>query len=359
MWLLFNGQTAIGKALAVLGVIVTLLPATIAAYYQQRKPHRFWRWCSAILSLSLIGIVGCVLIHAPSGHPQPGSPAQHRYSDKGAFPRFALANIIPESEQINLGFLIMPYLDPILTVQQAHRVSAFTLALYDEMESDPDFRELGSAMNWSYAALFNKHIDVGHYYLYVPHQDEDNPMPVIVFLHGSAGNFKAYLWVWSRLAEELGLAIITPSCGFGTWDQPCLNAVLEAIEDASTVAQIDHNHIYLAGLSNGGLGATRLAEMSPNLFAGLILISPVLDSKIVHSQAFQDSWRDRPTLVVTGEVDRRVPLSYVEENLSTLRSGGVTVTGIIHPGEDHFLFFSQPWGVLNDVADWLSAVRFR
>jgi poly(3-hydroxybutyrate) depolymerase len=253
----------------------------------------------------------------------------------------------------------MPHLDPLLTVEQARRVSAFTLDLYDEMENDPDFHELGSAMNWSYAALINKDFEAGHYYLYVPHQDEDSPIPAIVFLHGSAGNFKAYLWVWSKLAKELSLAIIAPSCGFGDWNLTCTRAIPKAIEDATTVVNIDRNHIYLAGLSNGGLGVTRLAEMSPDPFAGLIFISPVVDSEIVHSKAFQNSWRDRPVLVVTGEMDRRVPLSYVEENVSSLRSGGVTVTGITHPGEDHFLFFSQPKSVLSDVADWLSEVRFR
>jgi hypothetical protein len=135
--------------------------------------------------------------------------------------------------------LIMPYLDPILTRDQARRVSVFTLDLYRDMERDPDFHRLGSAMGWAYAELLGQPFDVGHYYLYVPRNRGSGPSPAIVFLHGSAGNFKAYTWLWSRLAEEQGMVVIAPSYGFGNWDRAGVVAVLRALDDAATLVDID------------------------------------------------------------------------------------------------------------------------
>lgn len=128
-----------------------------------------------------------------------------------------MTNIVPEIEQIQLGFLIMPYLDPILTREQSKRASAFTLGFYEEMEGDPDFRELGSAMGWAYAELVGQSFNVGHYYLYVPEQYSEKPTPVVIFLHGSAGNFKAYTWLWSKVADRLGCVVVSEFfCSFGS-----------------------------------------------------------------------------------------------------------------------------------------------
>jgi hypothetical protein len=59
---------------------------------------------------------------------------QHFTSDI-RFPRYAFSNVVPEREQVNLGFLVTPSLDPFLTRAQARRVSAFTLDLYREMDA--------------------------------------------------------------------------------------------------------------------------------------------------------------------------------------------------------------------------------
>jgi len=186
----------------------------------------------------------------------------------------------------------------------------------------------------------------------------DGPLPAMVFLHGSAGNFKPYLWLWSKLAEEQGIVIIAPSFGFGNWRQSGgATSVLQALDDAAKMIEIDQTQVYLAGLSNGGLGVSQLAEESPERFRGLIFISPVMATEIVDKATFSDLWRGRPVLVVTGQADQRVPISYVRQRVSILKAGGVEVADITYSGEDHFLFFSQSENVLNDVANWLSEIN--
>ncbi|MFZ0547491.1 MAG: prolyl oligopeptidase family serine peptidase, partial [Candidatus Promineifilaceae bacterium] len=310
-WMLLNAQTWVGWGLAVVGFLTILLPLMWAYAYRQRESRKNVGYAARFLTLALVGFLIVVFLNAPSGDPGPDSPVHHRFFREQKFGRFALTNIIPESDQINLGFLVMTYLDPILTAEQARRVSPTTMNLYREMEQDDNFHQLGSVMGLSYAGLFGLSSDVGHYYLYVPQSAENGPLPALVFLHGSVGNFKTYTWVWSKLAEQEGFVIIAPSYGFGNWDAEGAEMVIEAISDAEQVVDIDQERLYLAGLSNGGLGVSRIAAEHPQMFQGLVFISPVFDTGMVDSDSFQENWAGRPILVISGEADNRIPLDYV------------------------------------------------
>jgi pimeloyl-ACP methyl ester carboxylesterase len=133
---------------------------------------------------------------------------------------------------------------------------------------------------------------------------------------------------------------------------------LAALDDVAAITEIDQKRIYLAGISNGGLGVSQLAEAAPGRFRGLIFISPVMATEIVESKTFLETWRGRPVLVISGEADRRISISYVNQRVTTLQKGGVAVTDITYSNEDHFLFFSQPANVLADIATWLQVYSF-
>lgn len=354
-WLLFYAQTAVGLLLATFGLLSLLLPLVLVI--RQRAQNKFLRRAPEFVVFLLVVVGTAVFLQAPSGNPGPDAPVQHRFVGGGRYGRFSLTNLVPESEQVNLGFTVMPYVDPLLTVEQSRRVSVFTMDIYREMEQDPNFRELGSALNLAYDELWGRPFDVGHYYLYVPPNAGSDPLPAIVFLHGSAGNFKAYIWLWSKLAETEGYVIIAPSYGFGNWDEAGAAAVLKVIEDAGRVANIDTQHLYLAGLSNGGLGVSYLANLAPEQFRGLIFLSPVMATEIVDSVSFQTAWANRRVLIISGEVDKRIPLSYVNQRVAAMQQAIIEVTPITYPNEDHFLVFSQPEAIMNDVADWLASVE--
>jgi len=356
LWLLLHATTAWGRWGACGGLALTGLPVTLALHHTQRHKRSLWGWISGGLTLAALAILTGVLLATPSGDAGPDSPVSQRFTTGARFPRYTISNIVPEIEQINLGFTVMPYLDAIFTHEQAGRVKGFTLDLYREMERDPDFRALGSAMGWAYADLFGQPYDAGHYYLYIPRNRPATPLPAIVFLHGSMGNFKTYTWVWSSLAEELGCVIIAPSFGFGNWREPGgTDAILKALADAQTVVELDETRLYLAGLSNGGLGVSLLADGAPERFRGLIFISPVMATEVVDQATFQSAWAGRPVLIVTGQADERVPAAYVTERARRLERGGVAVKFIVYPEEDHFLFFAQHERVIADVSRWLRA----
>ncbi len=353
-WFLLYSVTGTGRILAIIGIALALLPLSIYLGICPSQDSQRWRWISFFLGMLAISGFVVMMISAPDGRSAPNSPVIQYMKSTRQFPRFSLPNLIPEAEQVNLGFWVMPYLDPLLTKEQAEQVSAFTLDIYGEMDRDPHFHRLGSAMCWAYAELLGRPFDVGHYSLYLPHHRPDHSLPVILFLHGSAGNFKAYTWIWSHLAEDLGYAIIAPSFGFGNWQQEeGVTAALDALEAAQGLANLDSSRIYLAGLSNGGIGVSLLAKAQPDLFKGLIFISPVMVPKILDHLPFHHVWANRPILVITGEADKRIPVAYVEQRVAALESGDVAVTYFRFPAEDHFLFFTQQDAVLAQIAQWL------
>lgn len=252
----------------------------------------------------------------------------------------------------------MPYLDPYLTTEQSSKIAPYARQLYQEMETDLHFRQLGSVQGWAYAELIGQPFDVGHYYLYVPKVQHKKPIPAIVFLHGSAGNFKVYLWLWSKLAEQHQMAIIAPSFGFGNWRKTGgSKAVSQALKDAATIVNIDEDQIYLAGLSNGGLGVSQLAEETPEKYRGLIFISPVMATEIVDEKPFLNAWQNRPVLILTGALDKRIPIDYVKKRSSNFKAAGLAVTEVIYHEEDHFLFFTQAEDVLDKISIWLTEVK--
>jgi len=357
VWWGLQAVTGPGRAIAIIGLLLATwpLPHLLGLAIPERSR---WRWYPLIpLSMVAVIVVGLVWV-APSGRPAAGSPVQNRFTRDASYPTLSPTNIIPETEQLNLGFLGMPYADALLTQQQGHRVWSFTLDIYREMEADQDFHELGSVLGWAYADLVGLPFDIGHYYLYLPQRPADGPRPLLIFLHGAAGNFKAYTWLFSQLADDRNMVLIAPSFGFGNWRQPGgTEAIQRALDDVMQVTEIDPDQVYLMGLSNGGLGVSLAAAEWPERFRGLILLSPVMATEVVEQQTFLDSWRGRPVLVISGEDDRRIPVAYVHARVANLQHGGVEVSKIIYPGEDHFLVFSQPAGVLQDISDWLARVK--
>lgn len=274
---------------------------------------------------------------------------------------FSLPNIVPEKEQINLGFRLIPLVDPVLDFEQSNKVAVATMQLYNELESDPEFRALGSVLGSGYCDITKRPFDNGHYFLYVPESIEsETPKPAIVFLHGSGGNFKPYMWLWSKLAEKEGFVIIAPTFGFGEWNREGgFEAVKTALRDAKSKTPLHSDQIYIAGLSNGGLGVSQVVAQDAQTYKGAIFLSPIFDERPLSTREYLKSWRGRPHLVISGSKDRRTPIKYVTKYVKHFEQSRIDVTFKKHPGEDHFLFFFRAEEVLDEIGDWLRKYQRR
>lgn len=284
-----------------------------------------------LLALGLL-CYGAAWALSPDGEAPPEARLRSVWLDDARFRRGALANVVPEIDQFTLGSHLVPYADPYIDGPQAARIRGAFEAVYLELREAPDFLAAGSQMPRAYLDQLG-----GHLYVYDP--GGEAPRPVILFLHGSAGPFKGYQWVWRSLAEAQGWAVVSPSFGFGHWARPeGVDLVQQTLDWIAAQPELDGERVVLAGLSNGGLGVSRAAAALPGAFEALIYLSPVIEPGQMPAVA---AAHDGPVIVITGDADRRIPLWWVQEAVDALAAAGTEVSLEVAPGEDHFLFFTQ------------------
>jgi pimeloyl-ACP methyl ester carboxylesterase len=98
------------------------------------------------------------------------------------------------------------------------------------------------------------------------------PRAAIVFLHGYGGRFALPCWQIASAAASAGATTVCPSIGTdGAWWTPDGGAVVD--QTVAALRRAGYARIVLAGLSNGAIGASRLAPRRKGMFAGLIAIS--------------------------------------------------------------------------------------
>lgn len=227
----------------------------------ERESKQQKKWGIVFVWLGLIAFCGLAQT-AVGSQPLSGSRIESRFSKSGwRFDRFSIGNLLPEIDQIHLGYLGARLLDPLLDKQQLMGLSSMTDKIYEELGTDRDFCRVGSALPWMWRENTFTEFRSGHYFHLLPAGvDRTKPIPTLVFLHGSGGNFLAYMWLLSKVSERTGCAVIAPTFGMGNWEKKGAYAAIQAaIEDAGRFQAIDPNGIHLMGLSNGGKGVC-LAE---------------------------------------------------------------------------------------------------
>lgn len=376
--LLLVSEFGRGRLFAATALLTAILPlaATLAVRSRER------RWVRAALGGFGVwfGLVVVLLALVPKGVARPGAKVMHGLPhNEQTSRRYSLGNLLPECDQLLFGFTLMPLVDPLLTTTQASKLKLMTASLYRELERDPDFHALGSVMSDAYRELFGIAWPTGHAnaefrapgsggarsghashsYVYLPSAlDRGQPNPVLIFFHGSGGNFKAYLWILSKLADRLGFALVAPSGGLGDWTTAESRRALDhALASVSHVATIDRTRIHILGLSNGGLAISQLAASQGSQFASMVFLSPVFAVPEIHSSSFVEQCRDRRILVVTGGRDDRIPIGYVDENTRQITKAGALLTRERFETADHFLMFSHREQLLPLLEEWFRKAR--
>jgi pimeloyl-ACP methyl ester carboxylesterase len=159
----------------------------------------------------------------------------------------------------------------------------------------------------------------------------------VVFLHGFGGSFTLECWLVARAAREIGALTVCPATDFsGHWRDDRGQRILRATLDYLHGRGIEK--VFLAGLSNGAVGATALAPVFRSSLLGMILISGAPASA---------GDAGLPTLVVHGSDDTMTPAAaartFVEQNHATYANfaGG------------HFVLLTQRSETRQVIVDWL------
>jgi predicted esterase len=352
--LLVQAETAQGRMCGLAASLLFPVPVLLVCPLPIRR--RSLNLVATGFLITALGLLAVCYAMTPNGKALPGSSADSVFTGKMSYQRMSLANLVPEIDQLKLGSYVAPVLDSRIDQARAIRIRRLFVGVYREMRQSEEFNHLGSVMNFVYRDLLLGRRSAGHLYQYIPAgKEHGGKLPVILFLHGSLGNFKGYLWVWKRFADENGYAIVAPSFGMGNW---YLEGGIETIEEARQYCRnhprLDGNRIYLAGLSNGGTGVTRAVAANGVAYAGFILISPVIEMDVISTPQFLNGCKGRRVLVLHGAADERIPAKYVAQSVDYLVSHDIAVNATFYPGEDHFLLFSQRDLVLNAIASWLA-----
>lgn len=164
------------------------------------------------------------------------------------------------------------------------------------------------------------------------------PTTGIIFLHGFGGNFTLQCWLIARAGYHIDAITVCPSTGpSGVWWNSEGQSILE--ETFTYLHQRGVERIYLAGLSNGGIGATRLADPFKKDLVGLILISGADPNATI---------TELPVLILHGKYDERIRVSLMEQ----YAAAGTNATYQLFEG-DHFLLLKQADQVQEVMIDWL------
>lgn len=352
--LLIHGETSQGRLFAVATIIGLLAPIALglAAYRQRKKVALI---ISAGLSVLALIFVGINYNFTPDGQSLADSSAKSIFKGATTYSRASIANLVPEMDQLILGTYVMPALDSLMDRPNTLELRTQVREVYGEMRQSSEFERLGSVMNQAYQEILLGDRAIGHFYEYMPKGVTSERMPVVIFLHGSLGNFRGYLWVWKRIADTQGFAILAPTFGAGNWDAPGGVEAIELVHQyCASNPRLDPSRIFLAGLSNGGRGVCLGAQRAPDAYKGLIFISPVLDTKVLLTDSFAKTWKDKPILILHGTNDNRIPIDYIRGSIVEMAVKGLRVDYQIYDRQTHFLFFSMRKQVQDKIGSWLT-----
>jgi len=343
--LLVVGVTLSGKLVAC-GVLGLWLPFPL-----------FWTRKGGRLALGImaaaLGLLAIAWYLAPSGKSEDSAAFRSVFEGNAKPRRWTPSHLVPEVDQHLMGLRLAPALDPSIDSAKAERLATALRRIYAEMDTDFEFRAVGNVMGLAYADIFAA-APTGHSYRYLPPSAGDEPLPVIIFLHGSLGNFKGYLWQWKQFADKQGWAILAPSHGVGNWDNPRGMAEIEAaLEICRTDPRLDEERIILAGLSNGGTGVIPILPSVSHRLRGVFLLSPVIPTEPLEEPGYGATVSGLPFLVVSGDQDQRIPADDLQERLDRLHAMGAEIETHIVPAEDHFLFYTNPDLFFDRLAPWL------
>jgi dipeptidyl aminopeptidase/acylaminoacyl peptidase len=82
-----------------------------------------------------------------------------------------------------------------------------------------------------------------------------------------------------------------------------------------------------------------------------------MERQILTSPEFIQGWKGRPIFIIHGSQDARIPKLYIERTVSDFQHNGIHVDVKYYPDEDHFLFFSKRFDVIEDIKQWIYTQR--
>lgn len=217
---------------------------------------------------------------------------------------------------------------------------------YDLMAQDVDFWSIWSEYSRSFDDIIGIQHEWTHYYRYTPSKWGSNRL--VVFLHGAAGNFMMYPWMFRDLSEQSNSTMVYVSYGYGDWDEKqALETIKKIIDNELLNWKMRHPEaknnpeITLVALSRGWLGITRFIQQYPKVIQYMVPISAVLEPEIMSTQVFKDSLKFTNVFIFHGKQDDNVSIEWAYYLESIAKENALSVKTLYPEQWDHFMMFDE------------------
>ena len=146
---------------------------------------------------------------------------------------------------------------------------------------------------------------------------------------------EAGLNYWQQAAQERGWIVISPIAPDGVLFFQGSEALMPEFLDAMLAQyQVENGRFHLAGVSNGGISAFRIAANQPERFQSMLVIPGMPASEADFKSL--DRLVDLPIAMYVGERDTEW-VGQMQETEAQLAELGTAVTLEIMPGEGHVI----------------------
>ncbi|MBI4574734.1 MAG: alpha/beta fold hydrolase [Planctomycetes bacterium] len=153
---------------------------------------------------------------------------------------------------------------------------------------------------------------------------KEGPATVVVAIHGFGDSASRFLGSWEATAEATGVVVSCPQGDLRVghdsfrWGSLAEELVLAELDEAQV--RWPGARLILAGFSQGGALATRVALRHPARLAGLLVLSGVLDEGAL--EPLLEGARAMPVYLVHGSEDRRT-IAGARASLEAFRRAGL------------------------------------
>ena len=175
-------------------------------------------------------------------------------------------------------------------------------------------RQVGAAPSGLSAAQLSHGNERRTYWIYLPAGISANAaVPLVFVLHGSAGSGEDMIAItqngFERIADKEKFVVVYPDALERRWNEQDGTAddvgfLLAIADKLAAESLIDKKRIFIAGISNGGMMAQRLACEHADRIAGLVTVAGTLPEKL--ARVCKPS-RPVPALIIHGTADPIVP----------------------------------------------------